>query len=236
MELTKAQRNELFEAVRRGGLDPAFCQLADLSSDHRRGAEITHLPSSSRFTLLTSWYKSAVLRAMTMTNYRLERTLGSDPRSTLEASRWAKVIAEVQSWAKRVADYQQIPDLWASARKVQELITEAQDHGSDNAPFTAGEQARISDQLREIKEYIQSTYELTDEQMARVEEALDTAEQASRRIGRKDWLMAFNGAVFSLFLSDLIPQQAATHIVVMAITGLGHLFGIGGLPPSLPPA
>ncbi len=173
---------------------------------------------------------------MTMTNYRLERTLGSDPRSTLEASRWAKVIAEVQSWAKRVADYQQIPDLWASARKVQELITEAQDHGSDNAPFTAGEQARISDQLREIKEYIQSTYELTDEQMARVEEALDTAEQASRRIGRKDWLMAFNGAVFSLFLSDLIPQQAATHIVVMAITGLGHLFGIGGLPPSLPPA
>ena len=57
--------------------------------------------------------------------------------------------------------------------------------------------------------------------MARVEERLDAAEDASKRIGRKDWLMAFNGAVFSLFLSDLIPQQAATHMVVMAISGLG---------------
>jgi len=79
-----------------------------------------------------------------------------------------------------------------------------------NAPFTSEEQTQIPARIGEIKGYIRATYELTAEQMSRVEERLDNAEEASKRIGRKDWLMAFNGAVFSLFLSDLIPQQAAT--------------------------
>ena len=70
--------------------------------------------------------------------------------------------------------------------------------------------------------------------MSRIEARLDEAEEASRRIGRKDWLMAFNGAVFSLILTDLLPAQAAEHILVMTLAGLGHLFGIGSPPQLLP--
>jgi hypothetical protein len=128
-----------------------------------------------------------------------------------------------------------VPDLWQELRRAAEALNTADSADSSNAPFTPEEQTQISAGIQGIKDYIRTTYELTAEQFDRVEDRLDAAEEASKRIGRKDWLMAFNGAVFSLFLSDLIPQQAATHMVVMAISGLGHLFGIGSTPPSLPP-
>ena len=65
---------------------------------------------------------------------------------------------------------------------------------------------------------------------------LGQAEQASRRLGRKDWLMLFNGAVFSLILTDLITPQTAQQVIMLTVHGLGHLFGIGAPPPHLPPA
>jgi hypothetical protein len=54
------------------------------------------------------------------------------------------------------------------------------------------------------------------------------------RMGRKDWLMLFNGALFSLVLTDLIPAEAVQHILLMTLHGLGHLFGIGAPPMHLP--
>jgi hypothetical protein len=47
--------------------------------------------------------------------------------------------------------------------------------------------------------------------------------------------MAFNGAVFSLILTDLITPDTAQHVILMALHGIGHLFGIGEPPPHLRP-
>ena len=63
---------------------------------------------------------------------------------------------------------------------------------------------------------------------------MEHAEEASRRIGRKDWITLFNGAVLSLIFTDTITPDTAQHIILMTINGLGHLFGIGG-PLHLPP-
>ena len=105
----------------------------------------------------------------------------------------------------------------------------------DPVLFDSEEQAKISEQIRQIKAYIRKTHQLSNEQFSHIEERLDEADQASRRIGRKDWLMMFNGAVFSLVLSDLIPPSAAYNILIVAVHGLGHLFGITPpLPPTLP--
>ena len=46
--------------------------------------------------------------------------------------------------------------------------------------------------------------------------------------------MLFNGALFSLVVTDLIPPQAVQHILLMTFHSLGHLFGFGA-PPPLPP-
>jgi predicted Zn-dependent protease with MMP-like domain len=92
-----------------------------------------------------------------------------------------------------------------------------------------------SDQLKQIRDYITTARELTAEQISDLDAKLDHAEEASKRLGRKDWITLFNGAVFSLILTDTITPDTAQHIILMALHGIGHLFGIGGPPPHLPP-
>jgi hypothetical protein len=50
----------------------------------------------------------------------------------------------------------------------------------------------------------------------------------------KDRLMMFNGAVFSLILTDLITSQTVQHVILMTIHGLSHVFGFGGTTPPGP--
>lgn len=147
---------------------------------------------------------------------------------------WEQVVPFVRKWALAVVgrfrEYEATPDLWAEYERSRQLFSAP----SGNTPFTEPERERISMQIREIKVYITNTYELTGNQLSEVNERLDQIAEASRRLGRKDWLMAFSGAVFSLILSDLIPPQAAQHILMLALQGLGHLFGLGGPPAPLP--
>ncbi len=147
---------------------------------------------------------------------------------------WPDVPPLAKKWAQKTIEvaeeYASTPDLWAELEQSKRLL--AAPH--ENTPFTKTEQIQISNQIHQIKNYILITYELTVERLSDVEERLDHIEEASRRLGRKDWLVLFNGAVFSLILADLIPPQAAQHILVLALHGIGHLFGLGGPPTPLP--
>jgi hypothetical protein len=67
-----------------------------------------------------------------------------------------------------------------------------------------------------------------------VDERLANIQEASKRLGRKDWLMASVGAVFSLVLADLIGPAVAQRVLLMIVEGLGHMFGLGGPPTQLP--
>jgi len=147
---------------------------------------------------------------------------------------WSDVPSLAKKWAQKVVEvveeYANTPDLWAELGQSKSLV--AVPH--ENTPFNETEQAQIFGQIQQIKAYILATYELTAEQLSDVEERLDHVEEASRRLGRKDWLLLFNGSVFSLILADLIPPQAAQHILVLALHGIGYLFGLGGPPTPLP--
>jgi hypothetical protein len=128
------------------------------------------------------------------------------------------------------------PDAYEELRRTSDFLTSQPEQDVENTPFTSAEQAEVSAQVRRVEDYIKATFELTSEQISRVEETLSHAEEASRHLGRKDWLLLFNGGVFSLILTDMITPQAAQHIIMLTVQGLGHLFGFGGPPPHLPPA
>jgi hypothetical protein len=82
---------------------------------------------------------------------------------------------------------------------------------------------------------VKKTYSLSSEQMSRVEARLEEAEAATRRIGRKDWLLLLCGVMFTVIVTDLVPPEAVQHVLAMALHGLDHLFGGGGRRPQLPP-
>ena len=164
---------------------------------------------------------------------------------------WAKVKKSVRKWIKEIDrstaetdEYARVSDLWSEAYQAREdhrteiprghSYSRQSEENFENAPFTATEQAQISVQIKEIKTYIRSAYELTSEQISRIEAKLDHAEVESKRIGRKDWIVMFGGTLSSFMLTDLVPQHVVQHIVLMTVHGIGHLFGVGGSPLPLP--
>jgi hypothetical protein len=140
----------------------------------------------------------------------------------------------VEKWAQAVIagfrEYDGTPDLWAGLEQSRELLA----GHPENTPFSPDEQAEISRGMRQVRMFVAAIPELTADHLAEVNDRLDQMEEASRRLGRKDWLMLFNGAVFSLILTDAITPTVAQRIIMMGLQGLSHLFGLGGPPVPLP--
>jgi hypothetical protein len=45
--------------------------------------------------------------------------------------------------------------------------------------------------------------------------------------------MLANGALLSLIVNDVVPAHVVQSVFSILITGIGHLFGIGGPPPVI---
>jgi hypothetical protein len=268
-ELTTFQRNDLYERIEEGGLNPAQCDLTDTSEPEkirtrtvysffrprvvigneeiripgRRAARITHLPSGSFFDIKIEsreQFRSQTVRASSpygltapqKPNCSYTATIAGEQRYA--GSDWDWCLRDVRRWATDVKRECVDRDLWAELRRGGDFLGRGRQINIANTPFTPDEQAKIAEQLQNIKEYVKMTYSLSIDQAERVEARFDEAEDASQRIGRKDWLLLFGGALFSLILSAMVPPDVVQHSLIMAAQGLGHLFGPAP-PPGLPP-
>jgi hypothetical protein len=59
--------------------------------------------------------------------------------------------------------------------------------------------------------------------------------KASERVGRKDWLMMLYGAAFGMIVYDMVPPNIVQSLLTIVIHRIAHIFGLSGLPPSIPP-
>jgi hypothetical protein len=260
--LSRPQKNELFRAIQSAGVPIGEFELSSTVARKARNSKISfsgrqgtpfltvkdfdhpvaivhHPASKSAFAIIAvvgDEYesKSFVAAKGLSTNEMLDRWVSQLSAHGVRFS--PEILGRATAWAREVGRWMTeevyTSDLWEELLTAKSLFGEQSGKDFGNAPFDSEEQAKISEQIRQIKAYIRKTHQLSNEQFSRIEARLDEADQASRRIGRKDWLMTFNGAVFSLVLSDLIPPSAAQNILIVAVHGLGHLFGI---TPPLPP-
>lgn len=207
-----------------GRLDPTDFKLTDSSDESNTFSfYITHTPTGSYFN--ARW-------APNIHSYAYNRRLGTDPVEPVHSvDEWDVLLNLIPQWTKDVADWAEIPDLW-EIRDGWRAFIDSGNEDTSNAPFTAEEQEAISGQLASIKESIKKTYDLTAGQEKKLDNRFDEFEKASRRLGRKDWILLFMGGIFSLILADAITPGIAEHILITAGHGLEHLFS--GAPRSLP--
>lgn len=211
----------MFQEIVAGGLDASACDLTEGAMEVR----ISHVPSGSYFIL-----------GGNALGYSGNYVVGDSAITwPYEAIIWVRVPERVRRWAEEVKRDVDTPDLWADLRREQEILTGARYEAAENTPFTPAELAEIAKQLGEIKEFVKKTYSISSQQMSRVEAILDEANEAARRIGRKDWLLLFYGVMFAVIVGGLLPPDAVQHIFTMALHGLEHLFSGGVRFPRLPP-
>jgi hypothetical protein len=95
----------------------------------------------------------------------------------------------------------------------------------------AGERVQITTQLREISEYVRSTYDLPVPQQTALDARLDYLEAAAARgLGRIDWRNAFVGVMMGVVVEAILPPDVAREALALALRGLAHLFGLPQLP------
>lgn len=240
MYLSRAQRNTIYEAIAGTGLDPAQCELKVTNA----GFEIGH-DSGSTF-LAEPIIKGLTNRvAIKLALNKRRFILASNVIDGDYAVREVKLDLDnfiddlqfsIADWAANVRRISELPDRWADIKRSETLIADIQgSQGAENTPFTQDEQAQIAAQLDRIRETLADRFELSRGQVEHIAERLDEAEQASKRMGRKDWLLLFGGSVLSLILTDVVTPGIAEHIFTVVIHGIAHMFTGASEPPQIPP-
>lgn len=222
--LTTRLRNDIFETIAAHGLDPASCELTDRKSAIVSQVELVHEPTRSKFTVWGGdrpdmYINDAVVGGANLVGYR--------------GIEWPQLMDELATWADEVRYEMNTPDLWAELKRVPQVLAASQTTDASNAPFSPNEQSEISGKLDEIKKLVRGRFELTDEQFAVIDERLDDAEEASKRLGRKDWILMFYGAVTSTFMTDAVPPNVIQTVLTTVVHGIAHIFGFGGPPPII---
>jgi hypothetical protein len=227
---TKRQRNELFEVLKDDD-DPAAYELrVDSLTAYPVDVDrltLVHMPSDSLFEIGQTEGPDGNITY-------LVKTFAPDGLTVrTHESGWDEVLAEAVEWALEVKYESDMPDLWEELKRAPEILAAAQQGEIGNTSFTPDEQAEISHRLDEIKQLVRDRFELTDDQLAVIDQRLDDADEASKHSDRKTWLYTFYGAVMSTFMTDEIPPHVIQTIVTTVLHGIGHLFGIGGPPPVI---
>lgn len=109
---------------------------------------------------------------------------------------WGDVLSGFNHWLDCLDAQFQAPDLWATISGDTQLIRLAADQ--DNQPFTPDEQTQVKKALDEIKAYLIKTHNLSGDRLEAIERQLSYLEEASSRLGRKDWSVILIGSLLGM--------------------------------------
>jgi hypothetical protein len=232
MPLSKARRNDLMKALLSGGLKAQDCTFHNNAQFNARGAavspleplyQIYHKPTGSTFEFNTPSAQNHGYLIPRDTAWMGQMRSCTDPWETWTTQDWQGVVTLAEEWAALTAEWAVIPDLWRLNAKPLPKAT-------DNRPFTQPERDEIAKSLDDITQFVRDKFELPDDQLAAIGQAVEELKEASGRIGRKDWKLMLYGALISLGLEHAVSSGVVEVVYRLAVHGLGHLFGAGSPP------
>jgi hypothetical protein len=227
MRLGKQRRNEVFQAIVDGGLDPAGFEM----SEGARKVHLVHTDTELFLTISDSDLRQIFAVAASVLSRTSERpgpytvswTTTGEPRVSVFAS-WEETTRQVQTWVEQVKEDLTTPDLWA-ALKNGSYAHSAGKPSDDNTPFNEEEQQEIVEQLEKLKQQAEAQGDLTGEQMRELAAKLDYLAAASTRVGRLDWRNLVAGTLLGVLSDAILPAETAHRVFSTLLNSVGHLLG-----------
>lgn len=217
-ELLRSQENDVFRALQEADLDPD-------DFDWRQSVGLT---SGTSVPLLVH-APSGFWFSFDFANQHYARYSPGQDRLQEEraAGTWDGELGYVRQWLAYLKREYYAPNLWDELAKQRELTKAATGSADaeDNRPFTLEEQTQIAQQLGEIKALLIRTEQLDGERERALGARIEYLADASTRLGRRDWLTIFYGAIFAWALDHLISPDGVRQVIMLAAHGFGHLFG-----------
>lgn len=236
MMLTKRDRNRIYRTIEYEKFDPAEFELEDTGESvtitHNSGSTFEFHPEVAA---VPSGASNLAPRSRATGRYQYEYDVVEGEHASGSASAIdALTSLYVREWLDEIREIVGVPDFWNELKRRRQLVAEIQ-QDSGNSPFSDDERRQITTQLQAIKIQVREQFELTSEQIAQVDEKLDEVAEASKRMGRKDWLIYFLGTITALIITATVTSGMGDHIFTTVIQGIAHMFIGGSEPPPLPP-
>ena len=153
---------------------------------------------------------------------------------------WDSKIPLFRQWLRSlrelldaIAEYRSTPDLWSSIRSEKPVFQRFAAPELQNQPFTVDEQKFIGVQLQELRAFIVRTSQTQESNLTQIEARLRYLEEASTRMGRKDWLGILIAVVFTIVVSGLFAPDRANELLGFAAALFQSLYDfVWQLPPA----
>ncbi|WP_447599978.1 hypothetical protein [Nitrospira sp. Nam80] len=202
--LLGTQKNDVHGAIRQRSFDPEdfdWTERASRVEEHLLIPVIIHKPSDFYFEFDWSDDQSAHWAQYSPGEGVTEkRVLPGD---------WVSLYTHLEKWLSCLRTQIDAPDLWGTISGDRSLINLAASSDTSNARFTAEEQTTISKRLHQLKEDIIATHRFLGQQAEFVRERFQYLEDATSRVGKKDWLMLALSVIIQIALTpNLQPSQA----------------------------
>lgn len=226
-KLLKSQKNEVFSAIGDAGLDPSEFEWSEVKTKWKgNGVEpiqqLTHRPTG---------YYFAFDRYQISANPRsLPSNLAAAEMDHERMNTWHGVLKAVSVWALIVRREYLEPDLWELSQSDKKLVV-TQISDLDNTGFTAEEQQRLASSIKELREFLLASATQTDTQRKFIEARLQHLEEASGRLGRKDWITLAMGTLTNIVVGVSLAPEAARELLRVAGALLGWVVGSVHLIP-----
>jgi hypothetical protein len=233
--MLKKHRNALLQLIRESHFDPRkFTPKQDKVIINYFGFEGYHLAlesSSVDFTVATT-FDDEVLKFKYNASQCIFTAEGPKGRSG-DWSSWTSDFTQIEEafkrwlnsackkyFAYRLQEEEDLntPDLWAELFLSPSAAADFQ--ALENTPFVSNEESRISETLSEFLKEVESQQILEAGAMQDLRVEVDYIIAASKRLGRKDWLNAALGALFSFTLQAGLTGTTAAQLLRLAIHGL----------------
>ncbi|GAH49331.1 unnamed protein product, partial [marine sediment metagenome] len=203
MILLKRQRNQVFDLIRSVGLEPYNFQWSTVKSEESIGLKVSQLNyRDSEYFFKFDFYEYS--------SYWIVFSPGSGRpvEKNLVAPEWESIPPYVSQWLAELKREVEEPDLWAhiSEYRLPEGATPRDD--TSNKPFAAFEVEQIEKSIREIGIFLREHYGESEG----IEGKLDYLIEASKRMGRKDWLNICIGTLVTLGVTQAIQGEHIQHV------------------------
>ncbi len=143
---------------------------------------------------------------------------------------WNEIIPVLKEWILIVRREYLEPDLWELSKSDKRLVAK-EINDLENTPFTLEEQQRISKAISEIRAHLLTGFSHTETQLKFIEARLQHLEDASKRLGRKDWITLAMGTFTNIVVGVTLAPDAASELLRTAGSLLGWVIGIVQLIP-----
>lgn len=208
LELLRSQRNQAFVMIREAGLEPEDFQWFEAGDAVR----LVHVPTDYYFDFDSD-------RGEWNVRHFPQDAIGIVAYHGIQ-EKWTDVLSIFENWIAIVQREHSAPDLWAISQEEKKLIAEHIDD-LENSPFANDEKLRISTAINELKEFLVASGQHSDSQIQFITTRLQHLEEASHRLGRKDWITLTMGTLTNIVVGAALAPEAARELLRTA----GALFG-----------